>query len=576
MHDLPVSILASPTTEQPTATVAIAESGQGDSQPGTVTLVCSNPPCETHDTGTTNTATTTVVGTLGGPAQLQFVCDGQEGGGLQANGRVVRVCSNPPCEMHETGTTNTATTVLSAGQKICSNPPCETHETGTTNTATISKTEKAPAEPPCQTFQTNATGTTMTVKPIVGTGQLVCSNPPHETHETGTTNTATTTTSNMGQEQPDDGQKELTNTSCQTKQTGSTSTTMTTKTDIPTEHPCAVQIVSFTPAAGLPSVASGTTTVQSGERLQALKKVQCESHHTHTTNTATTARSLMGQGQPDGEWVGSANPPCQTQQTNSTSTTMSVKVDVPVQSSTPCKTHNTDNKDTNLRACSNPPCEIHETGTTNTATVTTSNLGATQRVCSNPPCETHETGTTNTATTATSNIATGQQMCSNPPCETHETGTTNTATTTTSNLGAGQNESAQHQHPPVTPPCETQQTNSTSTVMTPSIGGDGAQSSSSASAQCGNSELRKNPERESPGTAGSLPQSSTPRICSNPPCETHETGTTHTATTVTSSMGANQGKTIQRKGIRNISDFQTSLGNLRDSSVLLIVQDNIV
>nr|4N3C_B Chain B, Host cell factor 1 [Homo sapiens] len=25
------------------------------------------------------------------------------------------------------------------------------------------------------------------------------------------------------------------------------------------------------------------------------------------------------------------------------------------------------------------------------------------RVCSNPPCETHETGTTNTATTATSN-----------------------------------------------------------------------------------------------------------------------------------------------------------------------------
>nr|4N3B_B Chain B, Host cell factor 1 [Homo sapiens] len=25
------------------------------------------------------------------------------------------------------------------------------------------------------------------------------------------------------------------------------------------------------------------------------------------------------------------------------------------------------------------------------------------RVCSNPPCQTHETGTTNTATTATSN-----------------------------------------------------------------------------------------------------------------------------------------------------------------------------
>ncbi|XP_026567193.1 host cell factor 1 isoform X1 [Pseudonaja textilis] len=545
VHDLPVSILASPTTEQPTATVTIAEPGQGESQPNTVTLVCSNPPCETHDTGTTNTATTTVVGTLGGPAQLQFVCDGQEGGGLQPNGRLVRICSNPPCEMHETGTTNTATTVLSAGQKICSNPPCETHETGTTNTATTSKTERAPSEPPCHTFQTSATGTTMTIKPIVGTGQIVCSNPPRETHETGTTNTATTTTSNMGQGQPDDGQKELTNTSCQTKQTGSTSTTMTTKTDIPTEHPCAVQIASFVPAAGSPSAgspsaASGATVEKSNERPQALKKVQCESHHTHTTNTATTARSLMGQGQPDGEWVGSANPPCQTQQTNSTSTTMSVKVDVPVQSSAPCKTHSTDTKDTNLQACSNPPCETHETGTTNAATVTTSNQGATQQVCSNPPCEIHETGTTNTATTATSNIAVGQQVCSNPPCETHETGTTNTATTTTSNLGAEQNEGAQHQHPAVTPPCETQQTNSTSTTMTPSIGGDGAQSSSSASAQCGNSELRKSPEREPPGIAGSLPQSSTPRICSNPPCETHETGTTHTATTVTSSMGANQ------------------------------------
>ncbi|XP_060038549.1 host cell factor 1 isoform X5 [Erinaceus europaeus] len=30
------------------------------------------------------------------------------------------------------------------------------------------------------------------------------------------------------------------------------------------------------------------------------------------------------------------------------------------------------------------------------------------------------------------------------------------------------------------------------------------------------------------------------RVCSNPPCETHETGTTHTATTVTSNMSSNQ------------------------------------
>ncbi|KAF6390100.1 host cell factor C1 [Rhinolophus ferrumequinum] len=32
----------------------------------------------------------------------------------------------------------------------------------------------------------------------------------------------------------------------------------------------------------------------------------------------------------------------------------------------------------------------------------------------------------------------------------------------------------------------------------------------------------------------------TQRVCSNPPCETHETGTTHTATTVTSNMSSNQ------------------------------------
>ncbi|KAG5274523.1 hypothetical protein AALO_G00137250 [Alosa alosa] len=96
--------------------------------------------------------------------------------------------------------------------------------------------------------------------------------------------------------------------------------------------------------------------------------------------------------------------------------------------------------------CSNPPCETHETGTTNTATTATVNMGGTQRVCSNPPCETHETGTTNTATTASSNMggatqtATGtvQRVCSNPPCETHETGTTNTATTATCNLETGE------------------------------------------------------------------------------------------------------------------------------------------
>ncbi|XP_054859240.1 host cell factor 1 isoform X2 [Eublepharis macularius] len=537
VHDLPVSILASPTTEQPTATVTIAESGQGDAQPGTVTLVCSNPPCETHDTGTTNTATTTVVGTLGGATQVQFVCDGQEGGGLQPNGRVVRVCSNPPCETHETGTTNTATNVLSVGQRVCSNPPCETHETGTTNTATnvlsvgqrvcsnppcethetgttntatTSRTERTPAEPPCQTFQTSATSTTMTVKPIVGAGQLTCSNPPHETHETGTTNTATTATSHIGRGQPDGGQKEPADPPCQTKQTNTTSTTMSAKADVPTEQPCTVRMVSSllqTPGTSVPITASGTGLAQASGGQPAPRTLQCESHHTHTTNTATTARSLMGRGQPDGEWVGSANPPCQTQQTSSTSTTMSAKADVPVKqpctipmaspelasrpvlsagtkeagapvcSNPPCETHETGTTNTTTvasssmgtaqRMCSNPPCETHETGTTNTATTATSSMGTGQQGCANPPCETHETGTTNTATTTTSNVGAGQQVCSNPPCETHETGTTNTATTSTSNMGSGQGESAQQT--PAAPPCETQQTTSTGTTMTPNI-----------------------------------------------------------------------------------------------------------
>uniref|UniRef100_A0A8C1Q7C4 Host cell factor C1a n=1 Tax=Cyprinus carpio TaxID=7962 RepID=A0A8C1Q7C4_CYPCA len=148
VQDLPVSILASPTSEQPTST----ESGAGDAS-GNVTLVCSNPPCETHETGTTNTATTATSNMGTGPA-----------------GTVQRVCSNPPCETHETGTTNTATTAsanMGAVQRVCSNPPCETHETGTTNTATTASSNM---------------GTTP-----AGTVQKVCSNPPCETHETANT-----------------------------------------------------------------------------------------------------------------------------------------------------------------------------------------------------------------------------------------------------------------------------------------------------------------------------------------------------------------------------------------------------
>ncbi|XP_074133023.1 host cell factor 1 isoform X6 [Sminthopsis crassicaudata] len=562
VHDLPVSILASPTTEQPTATVTIAESGQGDVQPGTVTLVCSNPPCETHETGTTNTATTTVVANLGGlqqPTQVQFVCDRQEAGASLVtsavgpqNGSVVRVCSNPPCEIHETGTTNTPTvvsanltipTLLGAGQIVCSNPPCETHETGTTNTATSSMAgQHMYSNPPGQPQEA---GTANRAASTVA-GQRVCSNPPCETHETGTTNTATTATSNMT------GQRVCTNPPCETHETGTTSTATTAMSNM---------------GSGQPATASQ----------------QRETHHTHTTNTPTTARSNMGTGEPEGAQA-PAKVPCQTHQTSATSTTMTVKA-----TERPCPVA--------PRLCPNPPCEpgtgttgsvgpapqsssasggrtgaglgqlafvsrqseVQHTHTTNTPTTARSNMGAGEAsgvqgptkpscqthqtsststtmtvkatevlflaasACSNPPCETHETGTTNTATT--SNAGTLQQVCSNPPCETHETGTTHTATTATSNVGSSQ----PGQQIPASPHCETRQTTSTGTTMTVNFGVPPS----------GASPSQKTLEAALDSAAAPAP-SPGQRVCSNPPCETHETGTTHTATTVTSNMSSNQ------------------------------------
>ncbi|XP_077409912.1 host cell factor 1b isoform X2 [Vanacampus margaritifer] len=154
VQDLPVSIMASPTSEEPGSTTSTLISSGLEGESGdavtAVTEVCSNPPCETHDTGTTNTATVAIT----------TIAD---------NG-----CTNPPCETPDTGTANIATVVsVDTNQvlKVCSNPPCETHDTGTTNTATT----------------VEAGGLTQ-----------VCSNPPCETHETGTTNTATTATAQQG------------------------------------------------------------------------------------------------------------------------------------------------------------------------------------------------------------------------------------------------------------------------------------------------------------------------------------------------------------------------------------------
>ncbi|KAM9859315.1 host cell factor 1a [Aulostomus maculatus] len=282
VQDLPVSILASPTSEQPSSSEAGA-AGEGS---GTVTLVCSNPPCETHDTGTTNTATTSSA-TIGA---------GQ-------------VCSNPPCETHETGTTNTATTASSnmSALRVCSNPPCETHETGTTNTATTASAnmggvQQVCSNPPCETHETGTTNTATTASANIGGIQQVCSNPPCETHVTGTTNTATQSSSNMGADQTDTTQMAYPNPPSESRETGT----------------------SNTPSASTPSMGGDPTSTVSSTVQRACSNLRCETHETGTTNTPSTATSSMG-GDPTSTTNSKvqrvcSNPPCETHETGTTNT----------------------------------------------------------------------------------------------------------------------------------------------------------------------------------------------------------------------------------------------------------------
>ncbi|XP_068172002.1 host cell factor 1a [Antennarius striatus] len=281
VQDLPVSILASPTSEQPSSTEAGA-AGEGS---GTVTLVCSNPPCETHETGTTNTATTSSA-TIGA---------GQ-------------VCSNPPCETHETGTTNTATTssaTIGAGQ-VCSNPPCETHETGTTNTATTASSNMSAlrmcSNPPCETHETGTTNTTTTASANMGGVQKQCSNPLCETHVTGTTNTATQASSNMNAGQTGTVQSSSSNPRSETNETGTTDTESTA-----------------TSSAGGDQTSTTTGLVQTE-----CPNLCCETHETGTTNTPSTATSGLG-GDQTSTTSGlvqreCSNPPCETHETGTTNT----------------------------------------------------------------------------------------------------------------------------------------------------------------------------------------------------------------------------------------------------------------
>uniref|UniRef100_A0A674NU89 Host cell factor C1a n=1 Tax=Takifugu rubripes TaxID=31033 RepID=A0A674NU89_TAKRU len=312
VQDLPVSILASPTSEQPSST----EAGAAGDGSGTVTLVCSNPPCETHETGTTNTATTSSA-TMGAG----------------------KVCSNPPCETHETGTTNTATTssaTIGAG-KVCSNPPCETHETGTTNTATTSSATigagKVCSNPPCETHETGTTNTATTSSATIGAGK-VCSNPPCETHETGTTNTATTASSNMS------ALRVCSNPPCETHETGTTNTATTASANI-------------------------------GQPRQVCSNPPCETHVTGTTNTATQSSSNMNTSLTGTTQRVCSNPPCETHETGTTNTPSTATSSMGGEQTSTV---------TGIvqQECSNPPCETHETGTTNTATTATCSMETTE------------------------------------------------------------------------------------------------------------------------------------------------------------------------------------------------------
>ncbi|XP_067250497.1 host cell factor 1b [Chanodichthys erythropterus] len=467
-QDLPVSILASPTSEQPSTTGADAGDGSGDAGT-TVTLVCSNPPCETHETGTTNTATT-----------------------ASAKMGTGQVCSNPPCEMHVTGTTNTATTAsanMGRAQQVCTNPPSETHDTGTTNTATTASCNMGSKEMGTVNSKTGASSSATSsasgseaATPVTESGAGSGSMRP-ENLRTGTTNTSTTARSNMGSDQTG------------TVQSSNKSQAAISSTLMP---------VCSSPTGEAPETDTTKASAESGDVQQVCSNPPCETHETGTTNTATQSSSSMGSGQTNVVQRVCSNPPCETHETGTTNT--------PTQASS---SMGAGQSGTVPMVCSNPPCETHETGTTNTPTQASSTMGAgqsgaVQRVCSNPPCETHETGTTNTPTQASSTMGAGQngtvqRVCSNPPCETHETGTTNTPTQSSSSIGAGQNGTVQMVCS--NPPCETHETGTTNTATTATSsletgegtaqqGGDG-QSDSGTSSEPTSSTEPANPTTQS-------------------------------------------------------------------------------
>ncbi|KAM6981468.1 host cell factor 1a isoform 2-T2 [Aplochiton taeniatus] len=301
VQDLPVSILASPTSEQPSSTEAASGDGSG-----TVTMVCSNPPCETHETGTTNTATT-ASSSIGG---------------------VQRVCSNPPCETHETGTTNTATTASAnmSTPRVCSNPPCETHVTGTTNTTTTASTtmgglEAVCSNPPCETHVTGTTNTSTQASSSMGAGQTdtvqrVCSNPPCETHETGTTNTPSTATSSMGGDQASTEtgtvQRVCSNPPCETHETGTTNTATTATCSLETGEGDAQQSEEGEESASSTTEMPATTATAQGRAITTVTQ--------STPVPGPSVPSISSIADPSAAAGSSTEEPMQTDEASATST----------------------------------------------------------------------------------------------------------------------------------------------------------------------------------------------------------------------------------------------------------------
>ncbi|XP_051864924.1 host cell factor 1b [Pristis pectinata] len=145
IQELPVTILASPTAEQPSP-VAEPEGRQGEGQAASgVPLVCSNPPHETSETNTTNTATTVTANM--GANQVQPPPTNAQGLPETVHG-----------ETATAGTTNTATTVSAA-------------QSGANTTVTQSTPTPGPSIPNVPSISEGTNVTTATEQPASSTSE---------------------------------------------------------------------------------------------------------------------------------------------------------------------------------------------------------------------------------------------------------------------------------------------------------------------------------------------------------------------------------------------------------------------